>query len=148
MAQNNKTNCPIVEINMPGVMGFEKIARDAAAALAVEMGFSPDRIEDLKTAVSEACMNAVEHGNAGNPASSVQILLRVEASSLSVLVHDEGQHAAPEEFPEPGLPDRTRGWGLFFIDQLMDEVKFERLPEGGNQIIMVIHLSEVDSAAV
>ena len=61
-------------------------------------------------------------------------------------MNDEGQHAAPEVFPAPGLPDRRRGWGLFFISQLMDEVTFERLPEGGNQMVMVIHLGDVGAA--
>jgi len=30
------------------------------------MGFSDDRIEDLMTAVDEACINAIEHGNKEN----------------------------------------------------------------------------------
>ncbi|MEE9213674.1 MAG: ATP-binding protein, partial [Thermodesulfobacteriota bacterium] len=36
---------------------------EQVATLAKEIGFSDDRIEDLKTAVSEACLNAIEHGN-------------------------------------------------------------------------------------
>ena len=36
---------------------------EKAAEVAREMGFSEDRIEDLKTAVSEACTNAIEHGH-------------------------------------------------------------------------------------
>lgn len=139
---------PVVEINMPGVVGYEKIARDAAAALAQGMGFSLDRIEDLKTAVTEACINAIEHGNGGNPAAAVQVLLCAGNSSLRVQVNDEGQYAAPEVFPNPGQSDCTRGWGLFFISALMDEAKFERLPDGGNQMVMVIHLDDVGAAAV
>ncbi len=130
-----------VEIKLPGAPGFERVARSAAAAVAEQMGFSPDRVEDLKTAVSEACLNAMEHGNRGDREAQIHVLLRAEFSRLAVMVSDEGYQKMPETLPEPGQPDRTRGWGLFFITQLMDEVQLQRLPDGGNQIVMTIHLS-------
>ena len=43
-----------VEIFLPSTLGYEKVARSAAEAVAEEMGFSEDRIDDLKTAVAEA----------------------------------------------------------------------------------------------
>ena len=52
-----------VELHIPSVPGAEKVAMERAAEVARGMGFSDDRIEDLKTAVSEACINAMEHGN-------------------------------------------------------------------------------------
>ena len=50
-----------VEVRLPSELGFEKVAMCTAAGMAQMMGFSPDRIEDLKTAVAEACINAIEH---------------------------------------------------------------------------------------
>lgn len=44
-------------------LGVEKVAMSTAASVAGIMGFSADRVEDLKTAVAEACINAIEHGN-------------------------------------------------------------------------------------
>jgi len=44
-------------------MGFEKVAMSTASSVAKLMGFRDERIEDLKTAVAEACINAIEHGN-------------------------------------------------------------------------------------
>ncbi len=133
---------PTVEISLPGLPGFEKVAREAAALVARHMGFSPDRVEDLKTAVAEACLNAVEHGNGGNTGSLVQVILRAAATRLEVSVNDQGTTPLPDPLPPPGLPNRTRGWGLFFIVGLMDEVAFQRLPEGGNRVCMVIHLQQ------
>ena len=52
-----------VEVRLPSRLGFEKIAMGTAASMAKLMGFSEDRIQDLKTAVAEACINAIEHGN-------------------------------------------------------------------------------------
>ena len=52
-----------VEVRLPSRLGYEKVAMSTAAAVAKLMGFREDRIEDLKTAVAEACINAIEHGN-------------------------------------------------------------------------------------
>ncbi|RPJ01442.1 MAG: ATP-binding protein, partial [Chloroflexi bacterium] len=53
--QTNKTEPELVELHLPSVLGYEKVARSAAEAIALRMEFSSDRIEDLKTAVAEAC---------------------------------------------------------------------------------------------
>ena len=59
-------------------MGFEKVAMSTAASVAKLMGFREDRIEDLKTAVAEACINAIEHGNRLNEKLSVGVVLTCE----------------------------------------------------------------------
>ncbi len=131
-----------VEIFLPSTLGYEKVARNAAEAVAEEMGFSADRIEDLKTAVSEACMNAIEHGNQEDRTTSVTVLLTAAPRQLEIKVADEGLQPMPEKIPPPGRPgEDNRGWGMFFITQLVDEVEITRLPEGGNQVRMVIYLT-------
>ena len=55
-----------VEVRLPSRLGYEKVAMSTAAAVAKLMGFKPERVEDLKTAVAEACINAIEHGNLMN----------------------------------------------------------------------------------
>ncbi|MBC8233261.1 ATP-binding protein [bacterium] len=46
------------------------------------MGFSEDRIEDLKTAVDEACINAIKHGNKENADVKVLVELIAEDTRL------------------------------------------------------------------
>ena len=58
-----------VEVNLPNVNGYERIAMECSASFARIGGLVKERIEDLKTAVSEACLNAMEHGNKGRPES-------------------------------------------------------------------------------
>jgi serine/threonine-protein kinase RsbW len=77
-----------VEIFLPSTLGYEKVARNAAEAVAEEMGFSPDRIEALKTTVAEACMNAIEHGNQEDQTTSVTVLLTAAPRQLEVKVSD------------------------------------------------------------
>jgi anti-sigma regulatory factor (Ser/Thr protein kinase) len=55
------------------------------------MGFREDRVEDLKTAVAEACINAIEHGNRLNEKLSVGVVLSAGADSLEVKVIDDGK---------------------------------------------------------
>jgi serine/threonine-protein kinase RsbW len=135
-----------IELHIPSVMGYEKIAMECAASMAKKMGFTEDRIEDLKTAVAEACLNAIEHGNKMDTSTKVGITLTAEESRLQVSVKDEGKGI--DEIPTPSIDnkikgkDKPRGWEIFLIKSLMNEVTFEQTPEGGNVTKMVIYLEK------
>jgi len=135
-----------IELHIPSVMGYEKIAMETAASMAKRMGFTEDRIEDLKTAVAEACLNAIEHGNKLDTSTKVAITLTVEESRLQVTVKDEGkgvgQISSPSIESKIEGKDKPRGWGIFLIKSLMNEVKFEPSPEGGNVVKMIIYLEK------
>jgi serine/threonine-protein kinase RsbW len=135
-----------IELHIPSVMGYEKVAMECAASMAKKMGFTEDRIEDLKTAVAEACLNAIEHGNKMDTSTKVGITLTVEESKLQVLVKDQGkginQILTPSIESKIKGEDKPRGWGIFLIKRLMDEVTFEASPEGGNITKMVIYLEK------
>jgi serine/threonine-protein kinase RsbW len=135
-----------IELHIPSVMGYEKIAMECAASMAKKMGFTADRIEDLKTAVAEACLNAIEHGNKMDTSTKVGITLTAEESKLQVSVKDEGKGI--KEVPTPSIEskiegeEKPRGWGIFLIKNLVNEVTFEQGPEGGNVTKMVIYLEK------
>lgn len=135
-----------LELHIPSVLGFEKVAMDFAAAVAKMMNFPAERVEDLKTAVAEACLNAIEHGNKMDAGAKVGITLTVEESKLEVAVRDQGQGISPIDTPsiERKMEGETppRGWGIFLIKSLMDQVEFQSTPEGGNVVKMIIHLTK------
>jgi serine/threonine-protein kinase RsbW len=131
-----------VEIHIPSEYGYEKVAMASAVAIAKRMGFSPDRVDDLRTAVAEACLNAIEHGNKLDVSTKVVITLTVQAEGLEVHVTDQGKQSLPTDFPKPGDKQGERHRGIFIIQNLMDEVEFNSAPTGGNQIRMVIHLNK------
>ena len=79
-----------VEVHIPSELGFEKVAMSTAASMAALLGFSSDRIEDLKTAVAEACINAIEHGNLLDNTLSVGVVLSTTDDQLEVKVIDDG----------------------------------------------------------
>jgi serine/threonine-protein kinase RsbW len=118
-----------VEVRMPSRMGFEKVAMSTASSVAKLMGFRDERIEDLKTAVAEACINAIEHGNRLNEGLSVGVVLSAGKDSLEVKVIDDGK--GMKGLPHKPDIDRKihgeedpRGMGMFLIQALVDEAEW------------------------
>ena len=118
-----------VEVRLPSRLGFEKVAMSTAASMAKLMGFSEDRIEDLKTAVAEACINAMEHGNQMNASIPVSVVLSMKPDELEVKVMDNGVGIEPPAH----VPDidkkmsgeeEARGMGMFLIQALVDEAEW------------------------
>ncbi len=137
----------IIELRLPSKLGYERVAMDTASSLATRMGFQTDRVESLKTAISEAVTNAIEHGNQQDAAMKVVILLTARAGELIISVADQGRKTLDHEcasrtpqIEEAMSKDDKGGWGIWLIRELMDEVEFSTAPTGGNQIRMVIHL--------
>jgi len=133
------------ELHIRSMHGAEKVAMDFAANIAKSMNFPPDRVEDLKTAVAEACMNAIEHGNKLDATTRVGIRLVVDKDKLQIAVQDQGNGVAKMRTPDiesrmEGKLD-PRGWGIFLIENLMDEVTFESTAEGG-VVKMIIYLEK------
>ena len=132
-------------IDLPTRIGFERIAMVASASFANKIGFQKERIEDLKTAVSEACLNAMEHGNKCDPGTRVTITIGYEDHVLSVSVEDRGQGI--ENFPdEPDIEEKIgslqtpRGLGIFLIKKLVDEVEFNKITKEGHMMRMHLRM--------
>ncbi len=136
-----------IELTLPSRLGYEKIAMNTAASVAKLMGFSEDRIEDLKTAVAEACINSMEHGNKLDEALRVGIVLSVREDSLEIKVSDQGTGAqgeihAPDIDRKMQGEEGPRGMGMFLIQALVDEAEWMSAGEDGSCTRLVIHLTE------
>ena len=134
-----------IELSLPSRLGFEKIAMNTAASVGRIMGFSEDRIEDLKTAIAEACINAIEHGNRLNEKLVVGVTLCMTPDALEVRVLDTGTgpkfpvevHDIDKKMHEE---QKTRGMGMFLIEALVDEAEWVSTPASGSYARMVIRL--------
>lgn len=135
-----------IELSIPSELGYEKVAMKTGEAVANLLGFVPERIEDLKTAVSEAVINAIEHGNKLNKDLSVVVLMTATAGKLVIEVHDKGKGVASKKKVAPDIDAkiageaRARGLGMFLIEQLVDEVEFVQDSGEGSYIKMVVHI--------
>jgi serine phosphatase RsbU (regulator of sigma subunit)/anti-sigma regulatory factor (Ser/Thr protein kinase) len=118
-----------VSFTIPSEQGNERGASERVAEAVASLGLEPAKLERLKTAVSEAVMNAIEHGNQSNPELPVEIGIRREVDTLLVRITDEG---GEREIPEAETPDleakleglqKPRGWGLFLIKNMVDDLR-------------------------
>ena len=129
-----------VKLHIPSELGYEKVAMNAVTFVAQRMGFSEDKVEDLKTAVSEACTNAIEHGNGLDVQAPVTVALTFDRTFIQVKVIDSGHVPLPQTIPDQinpvitGRPD-FRGMGLFLIKMLMDHIELSSSP-GRNEVQM------------
>ena len=138
-----------IEISIPNKLGHERIAMACSASFAKIVGFRPERIEDLKTAVSEACINAMEHGNKNDPSARVVISMHYNDHIFSVSVMDQGKGMANsnESYEEPDIElkiqqlQTPRGLGIFLIKQLVDEVEFNQTTDEGHMVRMVFRIT-------
>ncbi len=128
-----------VEVDIPSELGYEKVVMALGAAVAKKAGFPTEKVEDLKTAIAEACTNAIEHGNSLDVHSKVQVELKVDGSSITISVIDEGRNPIPNALPDRSLRSDFRGMGLFLIQMLMDHVEIKSRP-GRNEIQMTSFL--------
>ena len=132
-----------VEVRLPSRLGYEKVAMSTAAAVAKLMGFREDRVEDLKTAVAEACINAIEHGNRLNEKLSVGVVLSAGADELEVKVIDDGkgmttQPAKPDIDRKMLGEEDPRGMGMFLIQALVDEAEWVAGKDGKSSYVRLV----------
>ncbi|MBW2054515.1 MAG: ATP-binding protein [Deltaproteobacteria bacterium] len=138
-----------IEVRLPNKLGYERIAMACSASFAKIVGFRPERIEDLKTAVSEACINAMEHGNKNNPDARVVITMHYGDHSFTVSVMDQGKGMGNSNEPleEPDIEKKIlnlqtpRGLGIFLIKQLVDRVEFNQTSDEGHMVRMVFRMT-------
>jgi serine/threonine-protein kinase RsbW len=136
-----------VEISLPNKVGYERIAMACSASFARMIGFVPERIEDLKSAVAEACINAMQHGNKWRPEARVVVNMNFRDDIFIVSVMDEGD-GMPEVPEYPGIvriieeEKPTRGLGVFMIQQLVDRVKFNQTTTEGHVVTIEIKLTK------
>ena len=80
----------LADFTIPSVPDNERQAMAQVAAAVAVLNLPADRLERLKTAVGEATMNAMEHGNRYDPDLPVAIQVRASADLLTVSITHHG----------------------------------------------------------
>jgi len=111
----------------------ELIAANTAEQIAKRLTFRPEAINQIKTAIVEACINASEHSF--SPDRKIYQRFRVESDRLVITISSRGIVPANLNGTKSGsetkqAAEERRGWGLKLIRTLMDEVEFERVDDG------------------
>jgi len=85
---------------------------------------------EIETALREALANAIVHGCKNDPSKKVECYVACdEERGMLIVVRDPGSGFDPLAIPDPCNGENVysnHGRGIYLINQLMDEVKFER----------------------
>jgi len=103
-----------------------------------DMGCAAGQEFDIELALREALANAIKHGGGNDPSKQIECCVACDRErGMLIVVRDPGSGFDPDELPSPVQGRNllsTHGRGIFLINQLMDEVRFEK---GGTEIHMV-----------
>ena len=135
----------LAEFSVPSEPGNERQAMEAVASAIKDLGLTQQRLERFKTAVAEATLNAMEHGNYYR--AELPVLIEVSASDtqLSVKITDEGSGPPAFHSETPDLEAKLegmqtpRGWGLFLIKNMVDDMEVTG-DEHHHTVELILHL--------
>lgn len=126
-----------LELTIPGELAAIAPAVEQILGSVGDMECAREKAHELELVLYEALANAVRHGCRENPECEVQVSVACDPEQgLLVVVRDPGPGFDPAQLPSPVAAEnlmRSHGRGIFLINRLMDEVRFER---GGAEIWM------------
>jgi len=119
-----------VTLTLPMLPDMEIAASKTATALAEFMEMSSDKIDEVRMAVVEACINSFEHSKADDRKVEIRfvVLGNDDPERLQITISDSGVGFVPNDVERPRIEEKLiaankRGWGLTIIKGLMDEVE-------------------------
>lgn len=122
----------LADFDLPSEPGNERLAMQQVAEVVLRSGYPQERIEKLKTAVAETTMNAMEYGNHYRAETPAHIRVEASPGLITVFVTDQGGGQDIPDHTEPNLEAKLaglqspRGWGLFLIQNMVDELIVHR----------------------
>jgi serine/threonine-protein kinase RsbW len=122
------------------MLDFVQVVSDHVGRL---VGLDDDSLHWVGVAVRESVINAIKHGNANDEEKRVFVEftpLAAESPGIVIRVRDEGPGFDPDTLPDPLAPEnmlKSSGRGIFLIRNFMDEMRLQRAPEGGMEMLMV-----------
>lgn len=122
------------------MLDFVQVVSDHIGRMA---GLDDDALHWVSVAVRESVINAIKHGNANDELKRVFVEfapLGAGAAGIAIRVRDEGPGFDPDTLPDPLAPEnmlKSSGRGIFLIRNFMDEMRLQRAPEGGMEMVMI-----------
>lgn len=120
-------------LNIPSDLKYLGAVDAAIQDLAREFSFSPDAVNDVSTALVEACSNAIEHGNHFSKDKRVVVTLKFNGGTFVATVKDEGtgfdfaKAMRDESGPDPMS---ERGRGILIMRAFTDSLTFRHDDKG------------------
>jgi len=125
---SGEIDSPRVRLELTSRPEAARLVRGMSSAAGEALGFDPELLSDVNTAISEACNNVIQHAYGGEPGPfSVDVALVADGLEVHVLDHGRGiREAAPDH---DGLKV-----GLALMSAVADRAEFIRAPGGGTEV--------------
>ena len=124
-----------LDVTVPGDVKAVTPAVEKIMNVVREMGCAAGKEFEIELALTEALANAIEHGCGGDPRKKAQVCVGCDPDrGLLIVVRDPGAGFDPSQVPSPVEGQQlfaTGGRGIYLINRLMDDVRYER---GGTEI--------------
>lgn len=131
---------PDIELQLPARAENVAIVRHALGALGEVLEIDPQRLSDIRLAVTEACTNVIVHAYPGAEEGPLEVLATLGEEELTVVVRDEGGGISPRQ-DSPGL-----GLGLPLIASLAEKVQLGRDDLKRTEVRMTFLLSALPAS--
>jgi anti-sigma regulatory factor (Ser/Thr protein kinase) len=119
-----------LDVTIPAIPSAISGVVDGVVQIAREMKCAEGTEYQIELALREALANAIVHGCKNDSSKKVECCVVCTGSSdVVIVVRDPGEGFIPSEVPNPLAKENlhsTHGRGIYLINQLMDEVSFER----------------------
>ncbi|MBA2380251.1 MAG: ATP-binding protein [Blastocatellia bacterium] len=125
----------VYEIVLPMSDQAEMIAAKTLEEIGVRHALPAKALNQIKTALIEACINAIEHSH--SPDRQIKLTFEVGRDTFTIRIFNRGVRLADQE--QPSGSSTRRGWGLKLMRQLMDEVHLDQ-PDDGTLLRLVKYL--------
>jgi len=112
-----------LKMSLPRIPEIELVALEGLERLARHLGIAEDKIGEARIIVTEAIINAFEHG--GPDTIAVRVEFTMTTDELTIFVRDSGHGFDPAvvadrpSVTENGMPSK-RGWGMKLMRSLSD----------------------------
>lgn len=129
-----------VRLVIPSEVRLVDLVHAASEQMGRFAGLDTEQSLNLAIAVREAVINAIQHGNGGDPGREVDITLQVNGRGIRASVVDQGSGFDPEGAPDPTAEENLLapgGRGLLMIRAYVDEVDFRFHRGRGMEVTLV-----------
>jgi serine/threonine-protein kinase RsbW len=123
---------PNVRLNLPSTPENVVLVREMLSGVAEATHVDGGSLNDIRTAVTEACNNVVLHAYDGE-VGPLEVELCIAQDAVWVLVRDQGRGTQAHYESAQAVND---GIGLHVIRTLADIVEFRDVPGGGTEVQM------------
>ena len=125
----------------PAEVGRLGVVREFVEATVAGFGADESLVHDAALAADEAVCNIIVHGYQ-RLGGEIELCIARAGSDLVIRIRDRAPAFDPTAYPAPDLAvsleqRKPGGLGIYLIRQVMDEVTYRRIPEGGNELLLV-----------